>query len=136
MGEQIVKVGIGVLIFDSEKRLLLGKRKSAHGEGTWCPPGGHIEYGESFEEAAIRETKEETGIDIEVPNLQIAGVTNDFFKESGKHYVTVMLKALDFCGNPEVKEPDKCCEWRWFDIDKLPDNLFLSIENFLNKYHL
>ena len=136
MEKRTIKVGIGVLIFDCEKRVLLGKRKSLHGGGTWCPPGGHIEYGESFEGTAIRETKEETGIDLNASELQIAGVTNDFFKESGKHYVTVMMKALNFCGNPEVMEPDKCYEWRWFEIDRLPDNLFLPVENFLNKYHL
>ncbi len=40
------KVGLGVLIFKDGK-VLLGKRKGAHGEGTWCPPGGHLEFGET-----------------------------------------------------------------------------------------
>ena len=136
MKEKTIKVGVGVLLFDSEKRLLLGKRKSEHGGGTWCPPGGHVEYGESFEDAAVRETKEEVNIDLDASKLQVVGVTNDFFKESGKHYVTVMLRTTDFCGEPIVKEPDKCYEWKWFSPNELPDNLFLSVENFLNKYHL
>ncbi len=136
MEEKIVKVGVGVLIYNNKNEILLGLRKSKHGEGTWCPPGGHLEYGESFEEAGVRETAEETGLILNKQDLAICGVTNDFFKESGKHYVTAILKTVYFLGEPVVKEPDKCAEWRWFPKDKLPDNLFLPICNFLNKYKL
>jgi hypothetical protein len=58
--DKAIKVGVGVLIFNDKKQLLPGLRKSAHGNGTWCPPGGHLEYGESFEAAGVRETREET----------------------------------------------------------------------------
>ena len=136
MEEKIVKVGVGVLIYNNKNEVLLGLRKSKHGEGTWCPPGGHLEYGESFEEAGVRETAEETGLILNRQDLSVCGVTNDFFKESGKHYVTAILKALNFSGKPVVKEPDKCAEWHWFPKDELPDNLFLPICNFLNKYKL
>ena len=136
MEEKTIKTGIGVLIYNHRNQVLLGLRKSEHGNGTWCPPGGHIEYGESFEDTAVRETAEETGLILNKNDLQVCGVTNDFFKESGKHYVTVMMKTSKFEGQPIVKEPDKCSEWRWFAKDNLPDNLFLPIHNFLNKYRL
>ena len=55
--EKSVKVGVGLYILNSNHQLLLGLRKSIHGNGTWCPPGGHLEYGESFEQAAVREAK-------------------------------------------------------------------------------
>ncbi len=55
--EKIVKVGLGLYIFNERHQVLLGLRKSAHGNGTWCPPGGHMEYGENFEEGATREAK-------------------------------------------------------------------------------
>ncbi len=42
MEEKIVKVGVGVLIYNNKDEILLGLRKSKHGEGTWCPPGGHL----------------------------------------------------------------------------------------------
>ena len=57
-----VKVGLGLYILNDRGQVLLGLRKAKHGEGTWCPPGGHMEYGESFEEGAVREAFEETGI--------------------------------------------------------------------------
>lgn len=134
MAEKQVKVGVGVYIFNSKNRLLLGLRKSKHGEGTWCPPGGHLEYGESFEQAAVRETKEETDLSIEEKDISVGGITNDFFEESGKHYVTVHLIARKFKGVPSVCEFDKCAEWQWFDLENLPSELFLPVKQFLGKY--
>ena len=129
--EKTVKVGVGLYLINDKQHLLLGLRKSPHGNGTWCPPGGHLEYGESFEQAAIRETKEETGLEINKGDVCVYGVTNDFFKESGKHYVTVHLIARHFKGTPEICEPDKCAKWQWFDLRSLPENLFLPAKQFI-----
>lgn len=49
------KVGIGVMIFKDGK-VLLGKRKGSHGDGEYSFPGGHLNYMESFEDCAQRET--------------------------------------------------------------------------------
>lgn len=84
------KVGIGVLIIDGS-RILLGKRKSAHGEEYWAPPGGHLEFGESWEACAQREVLEETGLMI--IDAQFYAVTNDIFYESSKHYITIFMRA-------------------------------------------
>ena len=134
--EKTVKVGVGVYIFNEKHQLLLGLRKSAHANGTWCAPGGHMEYGESNEQAAIRETKEETGLDICPEDINLFGTTNDFFKESGKHYITLHLLCKHYTGTPKIMEPDKCAEWRWFDLDCLPSNLMLSNKNFLEQYNI
>lgn len=48
------------MIFNNKKQLLPGLRKSSHGGSTRYPPGGHLKYGESFEAAGVRETREET----------------------------------------------------------------------------
>lgn len=136
ISENIIKVGVGVYIYDEKNRLLLGLRKSSHGHGTWCPPGGHLEYGESFEQAAVRETKEETGLIIAEKDLSVCGVTNDFFKESGKHYITIHLRAQKFSGKENICEPEKCVEWRWFELDNLPDDMFLPVANFIQNHSL
>ncbi len=80
------KVGLGVCI-RKDGKVLLGKRKNTHGEGDWCFPGGHLEFNETWEDCAIRETKEETGIKIK--NIRLATATNDIFKKEGKHYITM-----------------------------------------------
>ncbi len=56
--EKTIKVGLRLYILNDRGQVLLGLRKAKHGEGTRCPPGGHLEYGESFEEGAVREAFE------------------------------------------------------------------------------
>ncbi len=124
------KIGVGVIVIKGNK-VLLGKRKNVHGEGTWCFPGGHLEFGEKIEECARREVEEETGIRIK--NLRIGPFTNDIFREEGKHYVTLYVISDYDSGEVRVKEPEKCERWEWFEWDKLPSPLFLPIQNLLKQ---
>lgn len=127
MGEP--KVGVGVLIF-KENYLLLGKRLGSHGSNTWAPPGGHLEFQESFEDCAIREVKEETGLTI--VNPEFLAITNDIFAEENKHYVTIFLCA-HFPEDQEIKNliPSKTESWEWCDVNRLPGKLFLPLKNLL-----
>lgn len=124
------KVGIGVLIFKG-KKILLGKRTGSHGADTWAPPGGHLEFRESFENCAVREVKEETGLDITSP--EFLAVTNDIFEEENKHYVTIFMVAQHPEGQAvENLEPQKTTSWDWFDIKSVPDQLFLPLNDLLS----
>jgi len=126
--DKIPKVGLGVCIV-KDNTVLLGKRKNAHGEGSWCFPGGHLEFGESYEECARRETFEEVGLSIK--NLQLVTATNDIFPREDKHYVTIYISAEYDGGKVEIKEPDKMVEWAWFSWDKLPQPLFIPMQNLI-----
>ena len=122
------KVGIGVIVIKDGK-ILLGKRKNSHGDGAWSFPGGHLEFGESWEECAKRETMEETGINIK--NIRFGTVTNDIFQTEEKHYITIfMLSDYDF-GEVQIMEPEKCEKWDWFSWNQLPQPLFVPIQNLL-----
>lgn len=122
------KVGVGVIIINDGK-VLLGKRKSSHGSGSWSFPGGHLEFGEEPEDCAVRETLEETGVTLK--NLRRGTYTNDIFEKEGKHYITLYVIAELDSGTPEVMEPDKCEEWRWFEWNSLPEPLFIPIQNLI-----
>lgn len=111
-------------------KVLLGRRLYSNGAGTWCFPGGHMEYGETFEQTATRETLEESGLTLDRPRL--FSVTNDFFPGDVKHYVTVFVVG-EAVGFPVVKEPEKQTDWQWFPWDELPRPLFLPIENLLKQ---
>jgi 8-oxo-dGTP diphosphatase len=126
------KVGVGVCVIKDGK-VLLGKRKNAHGEGTWCLPGGHLEFNESWEDCARREVLEETG--MVVKNVRLAVVTNDIFPVEGKHYVTLCMAADYDSGEMKVMEPEKCEVWEWFNWDKPPQPLFIATENFLKSWN-
>jgi 8-oxo-dGTP diphosphatase len=124
------RVGIGVLIFNAQNELLLGQRQNSHGAHTWSPPGGHLEFGESFEACAIREVTEETSLRIENP--LVIGVTNDIFQADNKHYVSIFLRAAYSETQTIINnEPDKTTGWEWFDPGRLPENLFLPLANFI-----
>lgn len=112
-------VGINVFVV-KDRQLLLGKRRNVYGAGTWGLPGGHLEVGEAMEEAAGRELKEETGLQAET--LKFANLVND--KDKDQHYLQIGFVAEDFQGEPTVEEPDRCEEWRWFEIDNLPQEIF------------
>jgi 8-oxo-dGTP diphosphatase len=129
--ESIPRVGVAVIPIRAG-RVLLGRRRSgSHGDGEWQFPGGHLEPFESVEECAVRELLEETG--LEAASLEHGPWTNDIFPASGRHYLTVFMLARDVKGEPEVREPEKCHEWRWFEWDRLPEPLFLPIRNLLAK---
>lgn len=133
MDDQRPKVGTGVIIFKDNK-VLLGKRKSIHGNGAWSFPGGHLEHKESFEDCVKRETKEEAG--IEIKDIEFIWATNDIFEENEKHYVTIFMKANYASGEIKITEPDKWEKWEWFDVEDLPENLFLPIRNLFKVWQL
>jgi len=124
------KVGVAVIVIREDK-VLLGRRKNAHGAGTWCFPGGHLEFGESIQDCARREVLEETGLHI--TNLRLATFTNDVFEAEGKHYVTLFVIADHDSGKARRREPEKSEGWEWFSWDDLPRPLFLPIQNLLRQ---
>ncbi len=132
-----VGVGLGVMLV-RDGRLLLGRRNDnpdaadseLHLEGTWTMPGGKLEYGESFEEGARREVREETS--IEVGGVKVICVNND--KNEHAHFVTVGMLAEDFRGEPRVMEPDEITEWRWFGVRGLPEPMYFPSKRLLENY--
>jgi len=133
-----VGVGIGVMILNEEGKLLLGKRNEdsskadseLQGEGTWTMPGGKLHFQESFEETAIRETLEETGIKVETP--KVICVNND--KIESTHFVTIGLLIENCNQTPRVIEPDEITEWKWFSLENLPEKIFFPSKKVLENY--
>ena len=124
-----VRVGTAVIL-QRNGRILLGERLSPHGDHTWSFPGGHLEFGESWEECVRREAMEETGMNIH--DIRFITVTNDIFTETNKHYITLYMTA-SFDGEPQITEPEKWSTWQWFDVNNLPTPLFLPIQNLLKQ---
>lgn len=128
MNNKVTKVGIGILVEKNEKLLFI-KRKGSHGFGTWAPPGGHLDFGEKPEDAAYRECLEETG--VECKDIEFITYTNDLFKETNKHYITLWFKAKWYKGEGIINSPNEVLEVKWLTLDEIPKPYFLSLENFL-----
>ncbi|KDP29343.1 hypothetical protein JCGZ_18264 [Jatropha curcas] len=127
--EPVPRVGVVVFLLKG-KSVLLGRRRTTVCDFTFALPGGHLEFGESFEECGAREMKEETGLDI--AKIEFVTVTNHVFLEEPKpsHYVTIFLRAFlaDPKQEPQNLEPEKCYGWDWYDWDNLPKPLFGPLE--------
>ncbi len=128
------RVGVAVIVC-LEGRVLVGQRIGpAHGSGTWQFPGGHLEPFESVESCAEREVREETGLAVKV--VAQGPYVNAIFDDD-RHYVTlfvvaeVLVAEADATGvvppEAELREPDKCAEWRWCAWDAIPTPHFLPI---------
>lgn len=116
-------VGLGVIIVNSEGKVLIQKRIGSHAQ-KYSIPGGGLEMGETFEAGAIREIQEEVG--IEIKNPQVIAVSNNLetYREEGVHYISVVLLAESFEGEPKIMEPNKCAELLWCDPRDLPQPHF------------
>jgi len=123
-------IGVGVMIINDRNEILLGHR--VHEEhDTWSFPGGKLDFGETLLEASIRETKEECNLDIK--NLEQISVSEGFHKEKNTQFVTVGYMTRGFSGTLINREPDTFSEWRWFPLDKIPENIFGPSEALLKQ---
>ncbi|NHV45767.1 MAG: NUDIX hydrolase [Candidatus Verstraetearchaeota archaeon] len=111
-------IGAGILVIENGKVLLI-KRGNEPNKGLWSIPGGLVKLGESPEEAAIREFKEETGLNAIIEKL--LGIFNIIIKDNeGKikyHYIVV-----DYLGKViggELKPGSDVLDAKWFDINEL-----------------
>ena len=114
MGHCTENVELTVLcLIQNENRILLQNRVKEDWKG-YTFPGGHVEPGESFVDAVIREMKEETGLDILRPRL--AGV-KQFPIENGR-YIVFLFKATEFSGDVVSSEEGNM---EWIDIERFSE---------------
>ncbi|MEM2768037.1 MAG: NUDIX hydrolase [Candidatus Bathyarchaeia archaeon] len=126
-------VGVGAIIICNGK-ILLEKRRSDPGRGKWSVPGGIVELGESPENAVIREVKEETGLDVENPEL-IDVVNNVILDEKGViQYHFVIVDYFVKLRGGELKAADDAEELRWVALEEAEKyNITNTLRAFLKR---
>ena len=119
-----LRAGVAVIIFNEENQVLLQKRADV---GLWGIPSGHVEIGETVSQAAIREVKEETNLDISIKKL--IGVYSDpnsqiFVYPNGKvvHFITTCFLA-EITGGELRCNSDESLEIKFFGQRNLPHDL-------------
>ena len=117
-------VGVAVILQDDNYRLLLGKRA----DGGWCIPCGYVEWDESVEEAAIREFKEETGLDVV---LEDVFAVHSNFHDFEKHTVGIWYLGQWIGGILEAA--DDLLEVQWFRLKEVPELKFPTDKIVLEK---
>jgi 8-oxo-dGTP diphosphatase len=104
---------VDAIITDFNGKIIFIRRKNPPYKGSWAFPGGFVEYGETVEEAVLREVKEETGVIIEINKL--LGVYSDPQRDPRGHTVSVC-----FCANiieGELKADTDAADVSSFTVD-------------------
>jgi len=126
MTDKTVRVGVATIAFNDKGQYLMGRRKNTHGAGTWAVPGGTVEFGETIEECARREMREETG--LEYNDIKIVSVATHFFEDKTRHFVAVYCLGR-VKGEPKVLEPEKIDSWQFFDDwNEMPQPIFVPYQ--------
>jgi 8-oxo-dGTP diphosphatase len=126
-------VGVGVVIIDRGK-LLLEKRGNEPAKGKWSIPGGVVELGESLEDAVIRETKEETCLDVEAPRLIDVVYQVDLDEQDRVKYHFVIIDYFVTVKDGQVKAASDADELQWVALEEVEKyNLTASFRRFFQK---
>lgn len=116
------RVGVGV-VFVRNGRVFLARRRGALGGGTWGSAGGHLEHGETLEDCARREAREEFGVDV--GDLTFLCVSNII--AYGRHYLDVEFLGDIGGQEPLLMEPESFDGSGWFSLSSLPDPMFQAM---------
>ena len=112
-------VGVGILIRDRDRYLLI-KRAAEPDAGLWTVPGGLVEVGERAAEAAVREAKEETGLDVEI--LEVIDVVDKIVMDENSrimyHFVIIDYLATPIGGS--LKAASDALDARWLEAEEFP----------------
>ncbi|HEY6011872.1 MAG TPA: NUDIX domain-containing protein [Nitrospirota bacterium] len=125
-GIDYIGVGVGAVILDQNRAVFLAKRgREARNERhKWEFPGGGVEFGETLEQALMREVKEEYGITIEV--LQLLDVVDHIIPAEKQHWVSPTFLCRITDGLPRIREPHKCEQIGWFCLHEIPESELTS----------
>ncbi|WP_331735544.1 NUDIX domain-containing protein (plasmid) [Streptomyces sp. NBC_01166] len=117
-------IGVHLYLERRDGTVLLGLRHpdSKFAPSTWHALAGHCEQ-ENAITCLIREAREEAGLHIERRDVELVHVVHHIDQAGDRPRVGLFFRAHTWVGEPELREPDKCTQWTFWDPEALPDNL-------------
>lgn len=122
--KQEIAITVDSVIFnevETTTKLLLIKRKNDPYKNSWALPGGFLEENESLEYGAIRELKEETGIEIE--SLEQLNAYGDIERDPRGRTISIAFVGI-LIKESQIEAGDDAAEAKWFNLEELPDLAF------------
>ncbi len=125
-------VAVYLLFRKEDKILLLRRANTGYADGQYGLVAGHLDAGESLRQAAVREAKEESGVDIDEKNLILK--TTMHRKKEEDERVGFFYEPTHWSGELRNIELDKCDDLRWFPLNELPENVIPYIRQAIECY--
>lgn len=107
---QGIPTGVHIVLERAGSVLLMRRKGTGFFDGLYSLPGGHVEEGESLRDAAVREMREETGLDLGRAEWEHLGVIH---RRSDSNRIDFFLRPRRWQGEPVINEPDKCDALTW-----------------------
>ena len=111
--------------------LLLRRFNTGYEDGNYSVIAGHIDGNEEIKTAAIREAKEEAGIEIQMSDIEVVGVMH---RKGEDERMDFFLAASRWNGEIVNAEPDKCDDLSWRSVHHLPANIVPYVRRALENY--
>lgn len=127
---------VHLLFYRDGETLLLKRQNTGFEDGKWSVVAGRIDGREEVKAAAIREAKEEAGVDISPNDLEITGIVHRRNpRGAGSEWIDFYLTVHRWQGQITNREPHKCEELRWFPLSDLPPDMIDYVREALLKDH-
>jgi 8-oxo-dGTP diphosphatase len=124
-------VVVHLLFLQDKKILLLRRANTGYEDGNYNVVAGHVEFGESVTQAAIREAFEEIGVTLQIIDLQVVHVMS---RKAENERIDFFWVIRHWSGDIENKEPEKCDDLSWVALDALPHNINPYLKYAIEKY--
>jgi len=132
----LVKSAVHLFIFEDEKLLMLERKNTGYFDGYFSLVAGHLDGNETVVTAAIREAREEIGVEIFPKDVEVTQVMH---RKSDDERIDFFVRIHAWDGEICNNEIEKCAQLAWFGLDELPENIipyvFLSIQNNIKNKH-
>jgi 8-oxo-dGTP diphosphatase len=113
------------------KVLLLRRFNTGYEDGKYSVVAGHLNGDEEVKAAAIREAREEVGVEISPLDLQVVGIMH---RKSNDERIDFFLAVTSWSGEVTNREPDKCDQLAWFEMSELPGSVIPYVRKALDNY--
>jgi len=129
-----IAVSVNVIVAKGDAYLLLRRANTGWADGYYTLPAGHVDGNEALTAAAVRETKEEVGIDVQPEDLELVHVMHRSNKEDDQERLDFYFLARKWRGEPYLAEPEKSDHLDWFSAAGVPDRTLEHVKSTLVKY--
>lgn len=126
-------VSIHLFFRRGDSVLMMRRQRTGFCDGLYSVPAGHVKQSESILEAAVREAREEVGLEVASASLRVVGT---MYRRSTEARIDFFIEVDCWSGEPENNEPHKCSSVSWFSDTQLPHDTISYVRRALQKHSL